>query len=90
MARRGRGAQRRALRSKRLLALGLQLLSVATSIDDEHDALLVLCLARQTRHQASRSGRFGPRGAYDGEKVPLFLETLLHKFSDKRFKAWLR
>lgn len=90
MARLGRGPCRRSSRWKRLVALGLEYLSDADSVDEELDGLFLLEIALQLRRQETQSKRCGPRGPYHGERAPQFLQLLLHRFSPRRFKTWFR
>lgn len=89
MVRQRRGP-RQEPRWKRLLSVGLHYLTDAESVDEELDGLHLLELALKLRRLSRKNNRCGPRGPYDGVQVPQFLNALLYKFSDRRFKAWLR
>ena len=89
--RRRRHTQRRTYPSvsKALETVAILLLTDADDEEEELMALAVAHLALQARKHAG-AGKFGPRGAYLRQKSKDFFQLLMHGFSDRWFKAWLR
>jgi hypothetical protein len=66
-----------------------------TAVEDDEDYLVALTLAQlalayNRRIAVCASKKWGPRGPYDHVKSEDFFDLLLHKFTDRQFKNWLR
>ena len=91
-AARRRSATEQYARAKDLESLSILMLADAEDEDEEDAAFLFICLVLEEKMLLRRRcrGRFGHRGPYNQKKSIDFFDPLLHGFSERWFKSWMR